>query len=168
VARSHFLLVSLHFIHSCVLFAEFSSSFLIAVRSGRGGRASTGVPSRDSNSGPPYSSPTRYQLSHAAPYWATPHPLIHARRTLTESRRPESRHTQQAGLKIPTPLNACTGVGISTLCVLSCLVSSLLSRQYKLDRRHTGRSEKERQLAAWRGRGQGDGLGAESYNRKKA
>jgi hypothetical protein len=28
----------------------------------------TGVPSRDSNSGPPYSSPACYQLSHAAPY----------------------------------------------------------------------------------------------------
>jgi len=33
--------------------------------------ASTRVPSRDSNSGPPYSSPTRYQLSHAAPYTLT-------------------------------------------------------------------------------------------------
>jgi hypothetical protein len=26
------------------------------------------VPSRESNSGLPYSKPTRYQLSHAAPY----------------------------------------------------------------------------------------------------
>ncbi len=31
------------------------------------------VPSRESNSGLPYSKPTRYQLSHAAPYRATPH-----------------------------------------------------------------------------------------------
>jgi len=31
------------------------------------------VPSRESNSGLPSSKPTRYQLSHAAPYWATPH-----------------------------------------------------------------------------------------------
>ncbi len=36
------------------------------------GRHLPGVPSRDSNSGPPYSEPTCYQLSHAAPYnyWA--------------------------------------------------------------------------------------------------
>ncbi len=31
------------------------------------------VPSRESNSGLPYSKPTRYQLSRAAPYWAVPH-----------------------------------------------------------------------------------------------
>ncbi len=31
------------------------------------------VPSQESNPGLPYSKPTRYQLSHAAPYWATPH-----------------------------------------------------------------------------------------------
>ncbi len=42
------------------------------------------VPSRESNSGLPYSKPTRCQLSHAAPYeprrtiWATPHHLSHA------------------------------------------------------------------------------------------
>ncbi len=37
------------------------------------GKALPVVPSRESNSGLPYSKPTRYQLSHAAPYWATPH-----------------------------------------------------------------------------------------------
>ncbi len=31
------------------------------------------VPSRESNSGLPYSKLTRYQLSHDAPCWATPH-----------------------------------------------------------------------------------------------
>jgi hypothetical protein len=54
------------FMHT-VTFAEFRSSFFIAASSGRGPPVSTGMPSRDSNSGPPYSSPTRYQLSHAAP-----------------------------------------------------------------------------------------------------
>ncbi len=32
------------------------------------------VSSRESNSGLPYIKPTHYQLSYAAPYWATPHP----------------------------------------------------------------------------------------------
>jgi hypothetical protein len=40
-----------------------------------GRAASSGVPSRDSNSGLPYSKPTRCCLSHAAS-WATPHPQI--------------------------------------------------------------------------------------------
>ncbi len=35
-----------------------------------------GVPSRDSNSGLPYSKPARYQLSHTALYWATLHPEL--------------------------------------------------------------------------------------------
>ena len=55
-------------IHSYT-FAEFRSRFFIAASSGRGSPC-TGVPSRDSNSGPPYSSPTRYQLRHAAPVLA--------------------------------------------------------------------------------------------------
>jgi hypothetical protein len=43
------------------------------------------VPSRESNSGVPYSKPTRYQLGHAAPFWATPH-HTEPRRTMTEPR----------------------------------------------------------------------------------
>jgi hypothetical protein len=74
VARSHSLLVFLFYIHSytthsLITFVEFHSSFLIDVRLVRG----PGMPSRDSNSGPPYSSPTRNQLSHAHPNWAMPH-----------------------------------------------------------------------------------------------
>jgi hypothetical protein len=38
------------------------------------GRNLPGVPSRDSNSGLPYSKPPHYQLSCAAPYWAALHP----------------------------------------------------------------------------------------------
>ena len=45
------------------------------------------VPSRESNSGLPYSKPTRYQLSLAAPYWATPH-LAEPRRTLLSHAAP--------------------------------------------------------------------------------
>ncbi len=40
-----------------------------------------GVPSRDPNSGLPYSKPTQYLLSYSAPYWGTPHPT-ELRRTL--------------------------------------------------------------------------------------
>ncbi len=38
------------------------------------GKNHPGVPSRQSNSDLPYNKPTLYQLSYAAPYWATPHP----------------------------------------------------------------------------------------------
>ncbi len=44
------------------------------------GRHLPGLPSRDANSGPPYSEPTCYQLSHAAT-------LTEPRRNLTEPRR---------------------------------------------------------------------------------
>jgi hypothetical protein len=89
VAWSHSLLVffityihtfiHIHFIYYTRWVPLVSSSLFDQLRT------STGVSRRDSNSGPPYSSPTRYQLSHAVPYWATPHPtdshrtlLIHA------------------------------------------------------------------------------------------
>ncbi len=49
------------------------------------------VPSRESNSGLPYSKPTRYQLSHAAPCWATPH-HTEPRRTINWA-TPHHRHT---------------------------------------------------------------------------
>ncbi len=51
-------------------FAEASLHFFIACMLGKHLPV---VPSRESNSGLPYSKPTRYQLSHAAPYWATLH-----------------------------------------------------------------------------------------------
>ena len=62
-------------------FAEAPLHSLIADQ--LSGRHLPGVPSRDSNSGPLYSEPTCYQLSHAAPYWAMPHPTEPCR-TLTE------------------------------------------------------------------------------------
>ncbi len=46
--------------------AEAPLHFFIAKQ--LSGRHLPGVPSRDSNSGPPYSEPTCYQLSHAAPF----------------------------------------------------------------------------------------------------
>ncbi len=45
------------------------------------------VPSRDSNSGLPYSKPVLYQLSHAAPWTEPSCTLTEPRRTLTEPRR---------------------------------------------------------------------------------
>jgi hypothetical protein len=43
------------------------------------GRNLLGVPSRDSNSGLPYSKPARYQLSHAAPWrWASANVYYHS------------------------------------------------------------------------------------------
>ncbi len=82
MARSHsllvFLIIYIH-THSFITFAEFCSTFFIGVRSGRG-------PPLGCHTGPPYSSPTHYQLCHAAPCWATPHPT-EPRRILTEARR---------------------------------------------------------------------------------
>ncbi len=52
------------FTHSWT-FAEAPLHSLIAEQ--LSGRHLPGVPSQDSNSGPPYSEPTYYQLSHAAP-----------------------------------------------------------------------------------------------------
>ncbi len=66
-------------------FAEASLHFFIA--SMLSGRHLPVVPSRESNSGLPYSKPTRYQLSHAAPCWATPH-LTEPRRTLLSHAAP--------------------------------------------------------------------------------
>ena len=65
----------IHYIHTFLhpwTFAEAPLHSLIADQ--LSGRHLPGVPSRDSNSGPLYSEPTCYQLSHAAPYWAMPHP----------------------------------------------------------------------------------------------
>ncbi len=65
-------------------FAEASLHFFIACM--LSGDNLPVVPSRESNSGLPYSKPTRCKLSHAAPYWATPH-HSEPRRTITEPRR---------------------------------------------------------------------------------
>jgi hypothetical protein len=54
-------------IHSFIHPPRVYSCFLIALRSVEG---LPGVPSRDSNSGLPYSKPTHYYLSCAAPYGA--------------------------------------------------------------------------------------------------
>ncbi len=55
-------------------FAGVSVHLLIACK--LSGRNLPVVPSRESNSGLPYSKPTRYQRSHAAPYEATPQKYI--------------------------------------------------------------------------------------------
>ncbi len=51
---------------------SLSSWILIASSLSKG--SLHGMPNRESNSGLPYSKPTHYQLSCAAPYWAAPHP----------------------------------------------------------------------------------------------
>jgi hypothetical protein len=66
----YFILYNIHtYIHSNSYntspFAEASLHFLIACM--LSGKHLPGVPSRESNSGLPYSKPTSYQLSHAAP-----------------------------------------------------------------------------------------------------
>ncbi len=76
----YFISFSFHrqYIHTFLhqwTFAEAPLHSIIAEQ--LSGRLLPGVPSRDSNSGPPYSEPTCYQLSHAAPYnWAMPHPAV--------------------------------------------------------------------------------------------
>ncbi len=63
---------SIDFVADCPVFvAVFMTVGLLAVPdallTSLSGRNLHGVPSRDSNSGLPYSKPARYQLSHAAP-----------------------------------------------------------------------------------------------------
>ncbi len=60
---------------SCIFIAPLSKRSLL------------GVPSRESNSGLPYSKPTHYQLNCAAPYWTAPHPS-ELRRTLLNCAAP--------------------------------------------------------------------------------
>jgi hypothetical protein len=66
-------------------FAEASLHFFIA--SMLSGKHLPVVPSRESNSGLPYSKPTRYQLSHAAPSTEPRRTPTEPRRTSTEPRR---------------------------------------------------------------------------------
>ncbi len=77
-------------------FTEVSLHLLIAWKLSR--KNLPVVPSRESNSGLPYSMPTRFQLSHTAPWishatpcWATPH-HTEPRRTITEPRRTMLSH----------------------------------------------------------------------------
>jgi hypothetical protein len=69
ILYTHTFIQSL-FIHPSP-FAEASLHFFIACM--LSGEDLPVVPSRESNSGLPYSKPTRCQLRHAAPYCATPH-----------------------------------------------------------------------------------------------
>ncbi len=64
----------IHTVHSSSAFAEVPLHFFITDQ--LGGKNLNRVPSRVLNSGMPYkyNKQTHYQLSYAAPYWATPHP----------------------------------------------------------------------------------------------
>ncbi len=76
-------------------FAGASLHFFIACK--LSGKNHPVVPSRESNSGLPYSKPTRYQLSNAAPYWVTPH-HSEQRRTILSNAAPcwaTPHHTEQ-------------------------------------------------------------------------
>ncbi len=82
-------------------FPSISSSLVSSV-----GKNLPGVPSQESNSDLPYSNPTYWQLSYAAPYLSYDTPLTELRRTLTELRRTltEQRRSLTELRRIPTEL----------------------------------------------------------------
>jgi hypothetical protein len=85
------------------------------------GRNLPGVPSRDSNSGLPYSKPALYQLSCAAPYWAALHP-IELRCTLTELRctlLPTELRCTLLSCAAPSELR-CTLLSCAAPCAMFC------------------------------------------------
>jgi hypothetical protein len=66
VARCHsflFIFTLIEQTYNIYIYYSESTTLVIFIASARW-RASSGVPSRDSNSGLPYSKPTRYYLSH--------------------------------------------------------------------------------------------------------